>query len=128
MSKVKVLYNAECPVCSREIDHYARMSTAQSLPVRFDDLNRPDLLDGWGISAEQAAQRLHVLKDDQVFSGIPAFIVLWQSLPRYRWLAKVVSQPGIYQVANWIYDGMLAPVLYRSHQRRVSKSKCRNGT
>lgn len=123
MSNVRVLYNGECPVCSREIDHYKRMSIAQSLPVRFDDLNRPDILEAWGISSEDAARRMHVIKDDQVFSGIPAFVVLWQSLPKYAWLAKVISLPGIYRVANWVYDGILAPVLYRSHRRRVAKIK-----
>lgn len=110
-------------MCSREIDHYERMSIAQSLPVRFDDLNRPDILEAWGISSEDAARLMHVIKDDQVFSGIPAFVVLWQSLPKYAWLAKMISLPGIYRVANWVYDGILAPVLYRSHRRRVAKIK-----
>lgn len=122
MSKTDVLYNAACSVCSREIDHYARISADQALPLRYDDLNNAGLLRAWGISAEDAAKRLHVRKDGQIYSGVPAFIVLWQALPRYRWLAKFVSLPGVYRCATWVYDGMLAPALYRRHQKRVAKA------
>ena len=38
----------------------------------------------------EAAKRLHVRKNGQVYDGIPAFIALWQDMPRYRWLARVV--------------------------------------
>ncbi len=114
---MRVLYNAECPVCRFEIDHYARRVTAQGLPVRFDDLNRADLGE-WGVSADAAARRLHVLRDGQVISGIPAFLALWQAMPRYRWLAWVVGLPGVRGLATLIYDHVAAPVLYRWHLRR----------
>lgn len=121
MSKTDVLYNAECPVCSREIDHYARLSNADALPLRYDDLNDADVLKTWGVTADDAAKRLHVRKDGQVFVGVPAFIALWQSLPRYRWLARLVSLPGIHMFAHWIYEGVLAPVLYRRHVKRQTQ-------
>ncbi|WP_159974310.1 thiol-disulfide oxidoreductase DCC family protein [Roseobacter cerasinus] len=122
MPDTDVLYNAECPVCSREIDHYARLSAAQALPLRYDDLNDAKNLDDWGVTADQAAQRLHVRQNGQIYIGLPAFIVLWQSLPRYRWLARLVSLPGVYRLACWTYDGVLAPLLYRSHLRRRRKT------
>lgn len=122
MADTDVLYNAGCPVCSREIDHYARLSAAQALPVRYDDLNDAKALEDWGVTADEAAQRLHVRKNGQLYIGVPAFIVLWQSLPRYRWLAQLVSLPGVYRLACWTYDGVLAPMLYRSHLKRQQKS------
>lgn len=122
MSKTDVLYNAACPVCSREIDHYARLSAAQALPLRYDDLNDADKLQTWGVSADDAAKRLHVRKDGQIYVGLPAFIALWQSLPRYQWLARLVSLPGLYRLAHWTYEGVLAPLLYRRHLKRQKKT------
>mmetsp|Transcript_27394 Transcript_27394/g.50335 ORF Transcript_27394/g.50335 Transcript_27394/m.50335 type:complete len:130 (+) Transcript_27394:1943-2332(+) len=118
----RVLYNADCPVCRFEIDHYAAYSAARALPIGFDDLNS-DALKTWGVTADAATRRLHVLKDGTLYSGIPAFIVLWQGMPRYRVLARVVSLPGVNWLAVKVYDHVLAPLLYGWHlrrQRRVS--------
>tara|TARA_R110002126_G_scaffold10390_1_gene47341 strand:+ start:627 stop:1019 length:393 start_codon:yes stop_codon:yes gene_type:complete len=116
-----VLYNGECPVCRFEIDHYAEYSRDNGLPIRFDDLNS-DALAGWGVSADDAAKRLHVRKNGQVYSGIPAFILLWQDMPRFRWLARVVSWPVVQPVTEVLYDRVLAPVLYRWHLARERKA------
>ena len=116
--KTRVLYNGECPVCSYEINHYAAYSERTGLPIRFEDLNR-DALDEWGLTPDAAARRLYVMKDGQLHSGIPAFIVLWQDMPRYRWLARLVALPGVKPLACFTYDYVLAPVIYRWHLRRV---------
>ncbi len=118
--KTRVLYNADCPVCRFEIDHYAAYSAAKALPIGFDDLNS-DALHEWGISADDATRRLHVLKDGALYSGIPAFIVLWQDMPRYRPLARLVSLPGVNWLAVQVYDRILAPLLYRWNLRRMKK-------
>lgn len=119
--ETRVLYNADCPVCSFEINHYADYSAKTGLPIRFDDLNSQALAQ-WNITADEAARRLHVLKDGEIYGGIPAFVVLWQDMPRYRWLARLVSLPGVYWVANRAYDHILAPLIYRWHLRRVASS------
>jgi predicted DCC family thiol-disulfide oxidoreductase YuxK len=117
----EVLYNAQCPVCSFEIDHYRAYADKRALPLRFDDLNGCDLA-RWGLSADQAARRLYVRQGDQLLSGIPAFIVLWREMPRYRVLAKMASLPGIHRVSCIIYDHALAPLIYRWHLRRQAKA------
>ena len=114
----RVLYNADCPVCSFEINHYAAYSERNGLPIRFEDLNR-DALDAWELTPDEAARRLYVMKDGQMFSGIPAFKVLWQDMPRYRWLARLIALPGLNRLACMTYDYVLAPLIYRWHLRRV---------
>ena len=117
-SETCVLFNASCPVCNFEIQHYARYAGQAGLPIRFDDLNS-DALAGWGLDADTAAKRLYVLQDGNLSSGIPAFLVLWSQMPRYRWLAWWVGLPVVFQVACKTYDHILAPVIYRWHLRRL---------
>ncbi|MEO0390529.1 MAG: DUF393 domain-containing protein [Pseudomonadota bacterium] len=117
-----VLYNADCPVCRFEIDHYADYTARTALPIRFDDLNSEDMAQ-WDIDPDDAARRLHVRKDGQVYAGIPAFLVLWSDMPRYRWLARLIGLPVIRQVASAVYDYVLAPALYAWHRRRVAAKR-----
>ena len=116
--ETEVLYNASCPICSREVDHYARLSEKQALPIRYDDCTDPAKLSDWGITPEDAAKRFHVRKGGKTYAGIPAFIVLWQDIPQTRWLARLVSLPGINSLANLVYDHIAAPLLYWLHRRR----------
>lgn len=123
-AKTSVLYNANCPVCNFEIQHYARYAHAKGLPIRFDDLNS-DARGQWGLDTDTAARRLYVSHDGTLTSGIPAFLVLWGQMPKYRWLAKVVRLPGIRQAACVVYDHLLAPAIYRWHLRRLRKQTAR---
>ena len=118
--ETSVLFNGNCPVCNFEIRHYARYCRDTGLPVRFDDLNS-DARAAWGIDADTAARRLYVLHQGQLTSGIPAFLVLWARMPRYRWLARIVGLPGVRQTASAIYDFVLAPAIYRWHLRRLRR-------
>lgn len=115
-----VLYNANCPVCRFEIGHYARYAGRAGLPIRFDDLNSA-ARGTWGLDADAAARRLYVLHDGVLTSGIPAFLVLWAQMPRYRLLGRIVGLPGLRQMAGALYDHVLAPAIYRWHLRRLRK-------
>ena len=63
--ETKVLYNAQCPVCRFEIDHYRRDAQKSNLAIGFDDLNS-DALSAWDITSDQAARRLYVEHKDQL--------------------------------------------------------------
>ncbi|MEM7524510.1 MAG: DUF393 domain-containing protein [Pseudomonadota bacterium] len=116
-----VIYNAECPVCAFEIDHYRAYAARENLPLSFHDLNAVELA-RWGLTEDQAARRLYVEKDGRLESGIPAFLILWREMPRYRWLARLVGAPGVRRVAGWIYDHALAALIYRWHRRRKARA------
>jgi predicted DCC family thiol-disulfide oxidoreductase YuxK len=115
-----VLYNANCPVCNFEIGHYAQYADQNDLPIRFDDLNS-DALAQWGLDADTAARRLYVLHEGALTSGIPAFLVLWAQMPKYKWLARIVGLPVVKQIASVVYDYVLAPLIYRWHLYRLRK-------
>lgn len=115
----RVLYNAACPVCRAEIDHYARYTAAQGVAIRYDDLNS-DVRADWRIDADSAARRLHVMQNGQIYTGVDGFLILWRQMPRYRLLALLMGLPLIRPLAGFVYDRILAPRLYRRHLRRTS--------
>lgn len=119
--KTEVLYNDTCPICSREVNHYARLSEAGELPIRYDRLSDEGTLDRWGISRDAAAKRFHLRKEGKTYSGLPAFIVLWREIPQTAWLARILSLPGIHWGASKIYDHIAAPLLFALHRRRQRK-------
>ena len=84
----------------------------------------------YGVSKDQGAKRLHVISDGQVIHGLPAFRKLWEEMPRYRILAILTNFPIVREIAALIYDKILAPLLYKSHlkrlQRNLSKAKILN--
>ena len=120
--KTEVLYNGSCPICSREVNHYAKLSEQQALPIRYDDLSDRRRLEEWGITPEDAARRLHVRKNGQIYGGVPAFVVLWRDIPQMRRLAKIVETPAIHSLACKVYDHILAPLLYQLHLRRQARA------
>ena len=116
-----VLYNATCPICSAEIDHYRAYADKNGLDIAFDDLNGPGL-SRWGLDADTAARRLYVLHDGHMVSGLEAFRVLWRQMPRYRALAWITGLPGINHLARWGYDRIAAPWLYSKHLKRQQRA------
>lgn len=116
MNRKTVLYNDSCPICSREIAAYRKMSDPDTGPA-YAGLTTCDLAQ-FGLTEDEAARRLHVVQDGQVISGIPAFAALWEDVPRLRWLARLVRLPVVGGLANGVYDHLLAPALFALHKRR----------
>jgi predicted DCC family thiol-disulfide oxidoreductase YuxK len=96
-------YDGGCPLCSKEIAHYQRMDRDQQ--VRWIDLTQAaDELAAVGLDTETAMRRLHVRDaDGRTLSGVPAFVAIWQRLPRYRVLAQIVDKLGLIRPLDWFY-------------------------
>ena len=118
---VRVLFNEDCPVCNAEICHYRNYAEKKGIELYFDKLGETDL-SLYGVSKDQGAKRLHVISDGRVIHGLPAFRKLWAEMPRYRILAIVTSFPIVREISALVYDKILAPILYRSHLRRLKKT------
>lgn len=116
----RILYNDTCPLCRFEVDHYRAAATRDGAPLRFDRLQDAK---NWGLTEDQAARRLHVLRDGELLSGLEAFRAIWATLPRWRWLARVTGWPVIRPAVTVLYDRIAAPLLYRAHVRRQAKAR-----
>ena len=109
----EMYFNGDCPVCNAEMSHYANLCADSQKSLRFiDAMRRPDALAECGLRVDHLERRVY-LKDSKgrIVSGLPALIELWWRMPRYRWLAKATSVPGVKQVSVAFYDHVLAPGL-----------------
>jgi predicted DCC family thiol-disulfide oxidoreductase YuxK len=123
MKDTYILYNGRCPICRAEITQYAHTANALDAPLVFEDLHAANLSQ-WHLTPEQAMRRLHArAPDGSVTSGIEAFALIWDHLPKLRWLARGVRAPILGPVAALIYDRIAAPLLYYLHQRRERLGK-----
>jgi predicted DCC family thiol-disulfide oxidoreductase YuxK len=120
MTETRILYNEACPICRAEIAHYRARAEAAGAELRFDDLNATDL-GAWRMTRDQAMRRMHaLLPDGTVVSGVEAFALIWERLPRYRWLAHAVRWPVVRPLADFAYNRIAAPWLYRRQKRRMA--------
>lgn len=115
-----VFYNAACPICRREIDHYRRRAEARGLALTWTDVSAdPAALARRGVAPEAQRRRLHALTaDGEVVAGVDAFALIWRRLPGFGWLAALLRIAVVRAAARVAYDRCLAPVLYRLDRRR----------
>lgn len=102
-TRTTVYYDGACPVCSREIAHYRTRRGAETMEWVDASACGAEALGG-DLARDRALERMHVrLADGRLVSGAAAFATLWQGLPGFRWLGRLVALPGIAQLAEGAY-------------------------
>ena len=110
---VTVYMNDSCSVCRIEMEHYEAESLRNACTISFKRLGRISTgLMAYGLSDADLRRRLYAVDaNGEMRSGVDAFVVLWESLPRYRWAARVIGLPCIRGAAGLIYEGLCVPLL-----------------
>lgn len=119
-----VLFDGQCPLCSREIAHYRRRRGADR--IEWIDItapaNDPAAL---GVSRAQALARFHVrAADGRWHTGAAGFVHLWSQLPAYRWLARLVGGLRLLPLMERAYVLFLR---WRT-SRQCDSDQCRRST
>lgn len=122
-----VLYDGACPLCRREIAYVKGLAKKRSdSGLCFLDISqRVECTHQF--SKDQAAllERFHVQRSDgSRIDGAAAFIAMWSRLPGWRWLARLVSLPGMLTLLEAAYRGFLkARPSLQGIARRLEKSE-----
>lgn len=99
----KLFYDGGCPLCRKEINHYIKIDRDKR--VEWIDITREQaLLDAQGLSFSDTMRLIHAINskgERQI--GVPAFLVIWDQLPGYRWLARAVRVTRTTRPLNWLY-------------------------
>ena len=123
MSTTTVCYNGSCPVCAAEIAHYRKLAGEAGGLVFLDVASDREAAARLGIEGEEGFRRLHALDDDgRLVAGVEAFLAVWDRLPRYRPLARLVRLPLVRPVAELLYERVAAPLLFTWHRRRQRRA------
>lgn len=124
---VTVCYNSACPVCRAAMERYRRIAEAHALPMGWHDINTaPALFRRHNIDFYTAMRRLHAVdRGGRFIRGIDVFVAIWRELPGYRWAAAVVGARAVRPFAWLLYEGLVAPLVYRWSRRRLRRRLAR---
>lgn len=117
-TKLTVYYDGSCPLCTAEIGHYETRRGAGA--VCFVNVAEEGIETGGDLDRETALKRFHVRKPDgTLLSGAAAFAEIWDTLPGWRWLARIAKLPGVLWILELGYRLFLPirPILSRIASR-----------
>lgn len=87
-----VLYDGDCPLCSREIAWYRKKPANE--PIRWVNLRDPAARLPAGIARDAALARFHVVHANGVAAtGAAAFLRLWRAYPGLGRAARLLTNP-----------------------------------
>jgi predicted DCC family thiol-disulfide oxidoreductase YuxK len=124
---LKIFYDGSCFVCSSEMYVYMRKDHGGRLD--FVDISDPEFNpDEYGINLADFMYQLHAIDHTgRIYRGPEAFAAIWQAFPssaRYRFLAMLVSFPGISFIARAAY---LAFARTRKYLPKRRNADCKIG-
>lgn len=115
-----VFFDGGCPVCRREIGFYRRLDRKQAIDWR-DIAAEPGVLDGSGVGWQTAMRRFHARDaHGRMRQGVDAFAMVWEHLPYWRWLARLVRGLRLVGPLEYLY-GWYAD---RRYIRRCKTDTC----
>jgi predicted DCC family thiol-disulfide oxidoreductase YuxK len=104
LTPLQVYFDGGCPVCAREIAFYRARPGAAGFA--WIDVSRTD--PGPGLTRDAALARMHVRRSDgTLLSGAAAFAEMWQRMPGFTWLGRLVAFPLMRPLAELAYRGFL---------------------
>ena len=101
---IKILYDGNCGLCSKEINYYKKIdkkNVFEWVNVYTDDFYLKKL----AILKTEALMELHAIdKEGNVYKGVDSFILIWKNLS-FLWsiLGILVSFYPIYIIAKFAY-------------------------
>ncbi len=100
---ITVFYDGKCNLCSKEIFYYK--SIADNNKFKWIDITEnPEVLKLINVSQAEALMKLHVTdKNNNLYIGVDAFILIWKNLKFWKILSFLVSVPIIKQLSSFAY-------------------------
>jgi predicted DCC family thiol-disulfide oxidoreductase YuxK len=116
--KTIIYYDNGCPVCARGARHWQRRDWARRT-AWVDLMEQPDALNAEGIGFAEAMETLHVRdRAGRLVAGGDAFLELWDQLPWWRLLSRLIRATGLRRAFDRAY---------RRHSRGRFAKRCGGG-
>ncbi|MEM8798771.1 MAG: DUF393 domain-containing protein [Pseudomonadota bacterium] len=122
-------YNGACPVCSSEMKRYMADDAEAGGRLAWTDVSSDEnvaLLDELGITQDMAYRYLYVRDENgTLLRGVDAFAAIWERLPQWRFMAKIIRLPVVYQISCWGYDHVVSRTIYEWNRWRIRRAERR---
>ena len=116
--KTIIYFDNGCPVCAASAAHWRRRDWARRT-AWVDLMEEPEALAGEGISFGTAMETLHVRdRSGRLVVGGDAFLELWEQLPGWRLVARVIRAARLERAFDRVY---------RWHSRGRFEQRCSEG-
>ena len=122
--KIKVFFNNSCNICKMEIDHYRKHSDDNLEWV--DITNNQQAVELTSKSKEELLRRLHVIDNGQVIGGAKAFVIIWSKIPKYNFLAKILSFKPLFILFHYAYEFVAYFLFLKNKHQLNEKTKPTN--
>ena len=115
---MKVYFNNSCNICRAEIDLYKKQN--------IQDIEWIDITDNKSAEIETQKndkallRRLHIKEGEKVIGCAEAFLLVWQKIPKYKFLYTFFKIPIIFTLFSYFYE-IIAFFLYLKNRKQLSK-------
>jgi predicted DCC family thiol-disulfide oxidoreductase YuxK len=101
--QIRILYDGECPLCSREIRFLERRDRGRKR-IEYEDISRADFDPAtYGLAAPQVMAQIHgVLPDGSVVEGVEVFRRAYAAVG-LGWLLAPTRWPVLRRLADLVY-------------------------
>ena len=113
---MKIFFNNSCSICRSEINAYKKQDIKKLEWIDITDNKNAEK--DTQKTAKDLLRRLHVKSDGKVYSGAKAFIILWNSMPKFKLLGKILSLPILYHLFSLSYE-VAAFFLYLKNRNQL---------
>ena len=120
----KVYFNNSCNICRMEINHYKKIANTDLEWV--DITNNEDAVKITSKSQKELLRRLHVIVDGEVVGGAKAFIIIWSKIPKYNFLAKILSFKPLFILFHYAYEFVAYFLFLKNKHQLNEKTKPTN--
>ena len=121
---IKIYFNNSCNICRFEINHYKKISDSNLEWI--DITNNEEALKITSKSKEELLRRLHVIDNGQVIGGAKAFIIIWSKIPKYNFLAKILSFKPLFILFHYAYEFVAYFLFLKNKHQLNEKTKPTN--
>ena len=99
---IKVFFDGNCPICSKEIKLYKKLSTDKKIEW-YDIHSNKKSLKIIGKTKEECLKTFHVIENNQVFKEVEAFFVLWKKIKYFKYIYILLNFKFVINILNFFY-------------------------
>ena len=115
---MKVYYNESCNICRAEVNLYKKQNIKE---IEWVDItNNTAAEKNTSKDNKTLLRRLHVEEGGEIFGGAKAFLLVWEKIPKYKFLYTFFKLPIIFPLFSFFYE-IIAFFLYLKNKKQLSK-------